>query len=249
MATVVVLTLKAAGSHAQEVPILDAFAFDRSVNAEAFADEVARRFASDLRADCSPEALAVPDSAVLASKRDGGAGGDRPVGMRDSMARADEKRQRDLRRAVVALQTGLSGVPEGSSAGAAAVSDSALVRLSQRAILFRQSDPVLRCGALSVLVASGEAVAFERTLDGDRRIVAVNRGDRPAFLQLPGDGVPPPLVPAFVSRDDAGRVPALVAVLDDGVEGILYGLQIPARTTVIYRPAASEDVRPKGLDE
>ncbi len=127
--------------------------------------------------------------------------------------------------------------------------DSTLFRFYQRAIALRQSDPVLRHGALSVLAAAGDAVAFERTLDGDRCVVAFNRSDRPVFLELPGDGVPSPLVPAFVSRDDAGRVPSLVAVIDDGEMGLLYGLQVPARSAVVYRPAAPGDVRPLGLDE
>ena len=115
------------------------------------------------------------------------------------------------------------------------------------AIALRNGDAVLRRGDLSTVAASGRAVAFQRTLDGERRLVAVNVGDEPAFLELPGEGVPQPWTPAFVSRDDAGRVPSLVAYLDD--DRATYGLQVPPRTTVVYRPARPVDVRPRGLDE
>ncbi len=115
------------------------------------------------------------------------------------------------------------------------------------AIALRRSDAVLRRGSLATLAAHDRVVAFERVLDGDRRVVAVNVGDTSAFLPIPGDGVPAPLVPVAVSRDDAGRIAGLVAQLDD--EEATYGLRIPPRTTVVFRPADPADVRPRGLDE
>ncbi|MEM7789136.1 MAG: alpha-amylase family glycosyl hydrolase, partial [Bacteroidota bacterium] len=127
--------------------------------------------------------------------------------------------------------------------------DATLFGFYQRAIALRHADPVLRRGGLSVLAASGDAVAFERRLGAERRVVAFNRAAAPRFLALPGEGVPSPLVPVVVSRDDAGAVPSLVAVIDDAEAGLTYGLQVPARTTVVYRPAEAADVRPRGLDE
>ena len=42
-------------------------------------------------------------------------------------------------------------------------------------------------------------------------------------------------------------VAMLVAQFDD--EGATYGLRIPPRTTVVFRPADPADIRPRGLDE
>ncbi|MBC11626.1 MAG: alpha-amylase [Rhodothermaceae bacterium] len=125
--------------------------------------------------------------------------------------------------------------------------DRDLFAFYRRAIALRQSDAVLRRGTLQTLAAEGRAVAFGRTLDGDRRVVAFNAGDASVFLPMPGEGVPEPLVPVSVSRDDAARVAMLVAQFDD--EGATYGLRIPPRTTVVFRPADPADIRPRGLDE
>ena len=115
-----------------------------------------------------------------------------------------------------------------------------------RAAALRLSDPVFG-GERTALPAEGVAVAYEWTLGADRRVVAANPGAAPAFVPLGGDGVPAPLVPVFVSRADAGPVPALVAVLDD--DRVVYGLRVPPHATVAYRPAAPAEVRPRGLDE
>lgn len=125
--------------------------------------------------------------------------------------------------------------------------DHDLFAFYRRAIALRQSDAVLRRGALTTLAAEGRAVAFGRSLGGDRRVVAFNAGDTSVFLPMPGEGVPEPLVPVLVSRDDAARVAMLVAQFDD--EGAIYGLRIPPRSTVVFRPADPADIRPRGLDE
>ena len=125
--------------------------------------------------------------------------------------------------------------------------DRDLFAFYRRAIALRQSDAVLRRGTLQTLAAEGRAVTFGRTLDGDRRVVAFNAGDTSVFLPMPGEGVPEPLVPVSVSRDDTARVAMLVAQFDD--EGATYGLRIPPRTTVVFRPADPADIRPRGLDE
>ncbi len=277
--------------HALAVP-LDAFAFDGRTDAATFAAEVTSRF------DAFPAAtrpalmnvLAGHDTDRLASMivngRLGG-GFDRLAGPRDTLAysvRAPRRAERDLQRAVVALQMALPGAPlvyYGDEAGMWGADDPDdrkpmvwpdlayqteslaprgltrdpdpvafdhdLFAFYRRAIALRQSDAVLRRGELATLAARGRAVAFERALGGDRRVVAFNAGDTSVFLPIPGEGVPAPLVPVFVSRDDAGRVASLVAQLDD--DRATYGLRIPPRTTVVFRPADPADVRPKGLDE
>ncbi len=123
--------------------------------------------------------------------------------------------------------------------------DSSLFAFYQRAIALRQSDAVLRRGDLEVVSASGRAVAFSRSLSGDRRVVAFNAGDESAFLALEVES-PVPLWPLTASRPNVD-VPGLVALFDD--EGAVYGLRVPPRTTVVYRPVAPDDVRPRGLDE
>jgi glycosidase len=125
--------------------------------------------------------------------------------------------------------------------------DAELFRFYQDAIALRQSDAVLRRGGLDVLTAEGDAVAFERTLNDERRVVAFNRGDEDRFLPLPTDAAPAPLVPVFVSSGDVRAVPGLVAGV--GETDVVYGLRVPARTTVVFRTADGADVRPSGLDE
>ena len=131
-------------------------------------------------------------------------------------------------------------------AGAALPADT-LSAAADSAAAFRQSDAVLRAGAVDTLAVRDSSAAFAWALEGDRRVVAVNAGAAAVFVELPGSGVPDPLVPVFVSRADAGRVPSLVALLDD--DRATYGLRVPARSAVVYRPADLEDVRPRGLDE
>ncbi len=124
--------------------------------------------------------------------------------------------------------------------------DHDLFAFYRSAIALRRADATLRRGDVSVAAASGRAVAFERTHRGERRLVAFNAGDELAFLPL-GERASQPWTPVFVSRDDAGRIPSLVVYIDD--DRATYGLHVPPRTTVIYRPAAATDVRPGGLDE
>jgi glycosidase len=125
--------------------------------------------------------------------------------------------------------------------------DDGLFEFYRSAIALRQSDAVLRRGRLATLAADADAVAFERRLGDERRVVAFNRGDADRFLPLP-DGAPPvPLVPVFVSSGDVRAVPSFVAGV--GETDVVYGLRIPARSTVVYRAARPADVRPRGLDE
>ncbi|MGB3545038.1 hypothetical protein [Rubrivirga sp.] len=150
----------------------------------------------------------------------------------------DDQRRRDL----ALLHVALPGVPvfEG-----AAVLEVDLPYLRD-VVALRRSSAVLRRGDLEVVSAHGRAVAFSRTLDGEGWVAAFNAGDEPAFLALEGERAPMPLWPVMASRPDVD-VPGLVALFDD--DGAVYGLRVPPRATVVYRPVAPDDVRPRGLDE
>ena len=277
--------------HALSIP-LDAFAYDGRTDAETFAAEVVERFQAypEATRPALMNVLAGHDTDRLASMIVNGPLGanyDRQAGPRDTTAyqvRAPSAAERELQRAVVALQFALPGAPliyYGDEAGMwggddpddrkpmvwpdlayepethhplgldrqpdPVAFDHDLFAFYRSAVAMRRADAVLRRGSVSVLATSLRAVAFERQLDGERRVVAFNAGDQDAFLELPGDGVPRPLVPEMVSRGDLPGVPSLVALFDD--DRAVYGLRVPARTTVVYRPAAEGDVRPRGLDE
>ena len=128
--------------------------------------------------------------------------------------------------------------------------DHGLFAFYQRAIALRRGDAVLRRGSLRVLAADSAAasVAFERTLNGERRVVALNRSDRSQFLAFPDDAPRVPLVPIFTSSGDLASVASLVFVLDEA-GGSRVGLRLPPRTAVVFRPADAPDVRPNGLFE
>ena len=112
------------------------------------------------------------------------------------------------------------------------------------------SDPVLTRGELTILAAEGDVVAFQRQLGDDRRVIVSNRADAERFLPLPETGaVPGPLTPVFASWGSVEAVPALVAVVDETRGQVVYGLRIPPRTVVVFRPVEPRDVRPGGLDE
>ena len=128
--------------------------------------------------------------------------------------------------------------------------DTDLFAFYQSAIALRRGDAVLRRGSLRVLAADSAAhsVAFERTLGGERRVVALNRSDRSQFLAFP-DGAPrTPLVPMFASTGNVADVASLVFVLEENGD-TRVGLRLPPRTAVVFRPAADGDVRPSGLAE
>ena len=82
--------------------------------------------------------------------------------------------------------------------------DPDLFTFYQRAVALRRSDAVLRRGELAVLAAAGRAVAFERTLDGERRVVALQRRRRAGLLgAAPATACPPRWSPS--SRPKATR--------------------------------------------
>ena len=128
--------------------------------------------------------------------------------------------------------------------------DRDLFAFYQRAIALRRADPVLQRGALRLLAAddAAETVAFARELDGERRVVVVNRSDASQLVELPRRRGFAPMTPLLASTEPAGRLAGLNVVLaDDGTATV--GVRVPPRTTVVYRPATDADVRPAGLDE
>ena len=129
--------------------------------------------------------------------------------------------------------------------------DAELFGFYQSVIVHRQRDAVLRRGELAMRAAEGDVVVFERQLGVDRRVVAFNRGDAEQFIALPrADGAfPSPMKPVFASSGELATIPSLVVVMDDASSRLAFGLRIPARTTVIFRPVQPDDVRPNGLDE
>ena len=128
--------------------------------------------------------------------------------------------------------------------------DHGLFDFYRRAVALRRSDPVLQRGTLRLLAAvdDAETVVFERALNGERRVIAVNRSDESQFVALPEHRGFAPMTPLFASTPPAERLAGLnVVVLDDGTTTV--GVRVPPRTTVVYRPTAAADVRPNGLDE
>ena len=128
--------------------------------------------------------------------------------------------------------------------------DSTLFAFYQRAIALRHGDAVLRRGSLCVLAADSAArsVAFERVLNGERRVVALNRSDQSQFLAFPPGAPRTPLVPIFASTGDVADIASLVFVLEENGDSAV-GLRLPPRTAVVFRPAEALDVRPNGLTE
>ena len=128
--------------------------------------------------------------------------------------------------------------------------DHDLFAFYQRAIALRTGDAVLRHGTLRTLAAdsAAQSVAFERTLGGQRRVVALNRSDQSQFLAFPAGTPREPLVPIFASSGGLAEIPSLVFVLEEnGDSGV--GLRLPPRTAVVFRTADGPDVRPNGLHE
>ena len=109
------------------------------------------------------------------------------------------------------------------------------------------ADAALCRGGFAPFAGADSTRAVERVVDGERRVVALNTRAEDRFLALP-DGVPPvPFVAVSASSGGVAGVPGLVVSV--GEADVLYGLRIPARTAVVFRPARPQDVRPRGLDE
>lgn len=109
------------------------------------------------------------------------------------------------------------------------------------------ADAALCRGGFAPFAGSDSTLAVERVAGGERRVVALNTRDEDRFLALPGGAPPAPFVAAWASSGGVDRVPGLVVSV--GEADVLYGLRIPARTAVVFRPARPADVRPGGLDE
>ncbi len=107
--------------------------------------------------------------------------------------------------------------------------DEELLAWFRSVIALRHAEPALRHGNTRVLAAHGMSVAFERSDEFTRFVVALNAGDTAATLELAGverasrlEPVPLPLVPATAPP----RAEASAARID-----------LPPRTGVVYRVA------------
>ena len=197
-------------------------------------------------------ALGTADAAAFAASVQAGGGVACPAYRGEQPFETDDA----LRRAARLLH---SAVPDAAGCGAPeplyVQADSAYIGFQAAVEHLGASDPVLSRGALAVVYAAGDVVAFERQLGDARRVIAFNRADAERFLPLPdagGEGagaVPGPLTPIFASSGARREIPALVAVVDEDRGEVVYGLRIPARTAVVFRPVEPRDVRPRGLDE
>jgi hypothetical protein len=103
-------------------------------------------------------------------------------------------------------------------------------------------------GDAEVLAADAVAgvLAFACGEGEQRLVVMANGSDAPQRLRR--EPSPEPLVPVFATRGDVSAVPSLLITLFEA-GGTAYSNEIPARTAVVFRPAAPADVRPRGLEE
>jgi glycosidase len=94
----------------------------------------------------------------------------------------------------------------------------------------RAAEPALRHGSTTAIAAAGQALAFERRLDADRLVVAVNPGTDPMSLDVIVSGQDRGrLVPVAID-DGAGTEP--VPVIDDHAV-----IAVPGRTGRVLRLA------------
>lgn len=82
---------------------------------------------------------------------------------------------------------------------------------------------------------------------GEQRLVVMANGS-PVPQRVARAAPVEPLVPVFATRGDVAAVPSLLITLFDA-GGAAYSNAVPARTAVVFRPAAQADVRPKGIEE
>ncbi|MDT0632265.1 hypothetical protein RQM47_06550 [Rubrivirga sp. S365] len=143
----------------------------------------------------------------------------------------------DLARAEAAFAAVTADRPAPCAPGGAACADlAALCR----------ADAALCRGGFAPFAGDDSTFAVERVVDGERRLVALNRRGEDRFLALPGGAPPAPFVAVFASSGGED-LPGLVVSV--GEADVLYGLRVPARAAVVFRPARAPDVRPRGLDE
>jgi neopullulanase len=108
------------------------------------------------------------------------------------------------------------------------------LRTFVRSVLrLRASEPALRHGSTTAIAAAGSALAFERRLDADRLVVAVNPGTEPVTLDATVEGTAGGrLVPVVLDGAAGGDapVPPPVAIVDGRA-----AIPVPARVGVVLR--------------
>jgi cyclomaltodextrinase len=101
-------------------------------------------------------------------------------------------------------------------------------------VTLRATEPVVRHGATVAIGSSGAAMAFERRLDPDRLVVAVNPGDAAIDLDVTIDGVADGRLEAIALPALLGNPPDQTGV-DIRQDRARIGL--PARTGLVFRVA------------
>jgi alpha-glucosidase len=76
--------------------------------------------------------------------------------------------------------------PDARSVEAERARPGSMLHLYRDLLAARRASPALRRGALRLLDAPGELLAYERSAGEDRRLVLVNFGEEPAAIELPG---------------------------------------------------------------
>ena len=120
--------------------------------------------------------------------------------------------------------------------------DADLFAFYQSALALREKMSPLVWGDFAVLVADDQqnALAFARRHEGQEIVVALNRGDAEARLQVPDDaGTARRLVPVFASSGDVAAIPSVVLTLEGG-QPVKHEIAVPARTAVVYRRLPTE---------
>jgi alpha-glucosidase len=94
-----------------------------------------------------------------------------------------------------------------------------MLSLHRRLLQLRRRSPALVTGAYAPVAADGDVLAYLRTDgDGDKRLVALNLGSRPARLAVPAEAAGGRvLVSTHPGRDGAPASPVLELLGDEGV--------------------------------
>jgi alpha-glucosidase len=95
-----------------------------------------------------------------------------------------------------------------------------ILTLYRRLIALRRAHPALHAGSYATVASEGEVFAYERRhANGERLLVALNLGQEPQRLALPGAGLPPArvLLSSALDRTDEAVAGELALRPDEGV--------------------------------
>ena len=97
-----------------------------------------------------------------------------------------------------------------------------MLALHRALLTLRRARPSLALGDCERVEAHGEALVFERTLDGERTFVALNLGDGPCTVELPGGASGRVLLSARTGVGSDGKADARIELAP--FEGLVIGL-------------------------